>query len=65
MLSVYRLWEFSYQHAPIIVALRGVGEFMDETPRDIKNTAHKPPVFFLGRNAKVQEVSICLSTHET
>jgi hypothetical protein len=32
------------------------GELVDETPREIKNTANKPPVFFLGRNAKVQEV---------
>ena len=38
-----------------------VGPFLDETPREIKNTANKPPVFFLGRNAKVQEVSHSLT----
>jgi predicted ribonuclease YlaK len=34
------------------------GPLLDETPPPVKSTVHKPPVFFLGRNAKVQE---CIS----
>lgn len=39
------------------------GEYVDETPKEIKNTVHKPPVFFLGRNSKVQEVSCRAKLH--